>query len=148
MDQPTNSRDQNPTLSRRTRQGWGTRRKAECPLFARRFVRLSSTEGFLGQTHVIAGKQVVALHDLGVGNFYYAGNLGFGIAEQIGSIRPDHGQRSTAVHTGCGQVDDDQTSVDTAGDAGTCQLCVRAVTDDNALTLTTGDDKAGACVQG
>ena len=70
-----------PTLSRRTRQGWGTRRKAECPLFARRFVRLSSTEGFLGQTHVIAGKQVVALHDLGVGNIYYAGNLGFGIAE-------------------------------------------------------------------
>src|SRR6266852_9935128 len=101
----------------------------------------------LGQILVSERKQATTTHGNGIRNIYSTSDSGFGIAEYVGPVPGDR-SRITEVHTGRRQVHDHQTSVGSAGDAGTSEVRVGVVAHDDALAPAVGHNKAGARVQG
>ena len=101
----------------------------------------------LRQAHTVPGQKVAALHAGGIGDVRTSSHQRFGIAEQIGAVSADPGQRSARSHRDRGQVERDQTSVAAPRNTRAGHGRVGIVAHEDALALAGRHDEVGARVQ-
>jgi len=98
--------------------------------------------------HVVAGQQVHALQASCVRDVRASSSERSRIAEQIGAVPANYGGWMLRPHRGAGLVDHDQSSVLAPGDAGTVQVRVRVVRDEDTLALAARHNEVGARSEG